>query len=191
MKTTGMILSLFAFLLLPLSFANALPIPINLNDFYADPTVAIAPDGSSATMYEDSFFITVLLSNDPFFGDPGIPVPSNLVSLNFDYSFMEGVGNDDDFYAKVFNGDTGDILADFLVEDSLSGTVSWSLSGIDPAITLLGLEFQLNAYDLLTDSVAQVSNVSLDAAAAPIPEPTTAALLGSGLLMLLGFRKRF
>lgn len=191
MKTTGMILGFLVLLLLPLSISNALAIPIDLNDFYADPTVDVALDGSSATMYEDSFLITVLLSNDPFFGDPGILVPSDPFLLRFDYSFMEGVGNDDDFYAKVFDGGTGDLLADFLVESSLSGTVSWNLAGIDPAITLLGLEFQLNAYDLLTDSVAQVSNVSLDAAAAPVPEPTTVALLGCGLLTLLGLRKRF
>ena len=38
--------------------------PVNLNDFFADPTVSVAPDGSSAVISEDLFFSPVLLSNE-------------------------------------------------------------------------------------------------------------------------------
>ena len=58
----------------------------------------VASDGSSAILYEDPSVFTVLLSNDPFFGDPGIMVPTGLLTLNFDFTFSEGNNNDDDFY---------------------------------------------------------------------------------------------
>jgi len=181
-------------LLFGFSVANADIIMIDLNDFYADPTVMVAADGSSAVMDEDPSWITVLLSNDPFFGDPGIMVPDDLLTLAFDYSFTEGAGNDDDFYALVFDGDTGTLIDDFLIEDSGSGIVSWDLSGLDPATTLLGLEFQLNAYDWGTDSSVSINNVYMETAdaVAPIPEPGTIILLGTGLVGLFGLgRKRF
>lgn len=192
MKTTKILPTLIALLLLPLSVANASIIPIDLRDFDADPTVTVAADGSSATMAEDASLITVLLTNDPYYGYPGISVPSGLLSLNFSYSFAEGIDNEDNFYAKVFDGATGTILSEFLIEDSGLGIVSWDLSTLDPAIVLLGLEFQLNSYDTAFNSVASVSNVSLEISdAVPVPLPGTVLLLGSGVFTLLGFRKRF
>ena len=181
-------------LLFAFSVANADIIMIDLNDFYTDTTVTVAADGSSAVMEEDPSWITVLLSNDPFFGDPGITVPDDLLTLTFDYSFTEGAGNDDDFYALVFDGDTGALIDDFLIEDSGSGIVSWDLSGLDSTITLFGLEFQLNAYDWGTDSSVSINNVYMETAdtAAPVPEPGTIILLGTDLVGLFGLgRKKF
>lgn len=187
------ILFFLVLVLLPFSTANAAIIPVDLNDFYADPSYAvdIAFDGSSATMYEDLSVITVFLINDPSFGDPGIPVPDDLLTLNFDYSFSEGINNDDDFYAWVFDPDTYAVIDEFWVEDSDSGTISWDLSLIDPGITLLGLEFQLNSWDDLYDSSAEISNVYLETSSTPIPEPCTIALVGSGLFGLFAIRKKY
>lgn len=172
--------------LLSASFSHAGIIPIDLNDFYADPTVIVSLDGSSATLNEDENRIVVLLSNDPLFGDPGIVVPSGLMWLRFSYDFVEGVANTDNFYAKVFDGGTGDIIHDFLIESSGLGPVAWNLQGLSPTITVLGLEFQLNSYDTVFDSTVNISDVQLEYS---VPEPGTLILLFSGLLGIMGFRR--
>lgn len=155
---------LIPFLLIPFQ-AHGSIIPIDLKAFFADYSVTVATDGRSAVMEEDPGLSPVLLSNDPYLGAPGINVPDNLLGLGFTYSFSLGEGNYDNFYAKVFNGVTGDILADspFPTESSSAGTILWDLSGIDPAISLLGLEFQLNSYsgDWLYDSVVTINNPHL------------------------------
>ncbi len=170
------------FLTFNASFADAAP--IDLNDFFADPSVTVSADGSSATMYEDSTLSTVLLSNDPFFGDPGIFIPSMALSLTFDYSFTEAAGNDDEFYAFLFDASTGSALTDsggntleLWSGSTQSGTVEWNLSGASFLNTTVGMEFQLNAFDLAADSSVTISNVSVN----PIPEPATVSLLGFGI----------
>ena len=151
-------------------------------------------------MSEDPYFGFILLSNDPYFGAPGVSVPSDLLTMSFNYSFTEGADNDDDFYAKVFDGVSGTIINDFYLDETGSGSVIWDLSVIDPAITLLGLEFQLNSwepYDApLLDSTVLLSNVFLETASgpgpAPVPEPSTLILMGTGLFALFGVvRKKF
>lgn len=177
---------LLALVLVPFQ-AQASTVLIDLTAFYADPTVTVAADGASAVIVEDPTLIGGLLSNDPGMGDPGIGVPQNLLSLTFTYSFTLGVNNSDNFYAKVFNGDTGEILADFLTESSNAGTIHWDLSGIASSISLLGLEFQLNSNDAAFDSFVSISNPYLETSAVPVPG--TMILLGSGLVGLLAFRK--
>ena len=107
-------------ILLLISFSSSMviadTIDLNYPNFYADPTVSVAGDGKSATMSEDPGYGTVLLSNDPFFGDPILPFPSDPFLLSFSYEFTVPVGNHDNFYVKLFDADTGDVIEHFITE---------------------------------------------------------------------------
>jgi hypothetical protein len=180
---SGVVFSLWWLLSAP---AHAMP--IDLNDFFADPTVSVVADGSSATLAEDPFLFSVLLSNDPGLGDPNVIIPGAGVSLVFDYMFTEGAGNMDEFFAAVLDGTTGFSVGpgfEFATADSSSGTVAFDLSSLS-GLTL-GLSFELAAFDAASDSTVTVSNVRLESVA--VPEPGTFWLIGAGLIGWMVFRR--
>jgi hypothetical protein len=181
----------------------AATIPINLNDFFADPdfAVTVADDGSSAQLNEN-FYYSGYLSNDPLLGDDGLIVPDNVLSLDFCLNFSLAEGNEDLFYAILFDGETGDPIpsdssfynldyGSIDVTETFNGVLSWDLSDLDPGITLLGLEFVLETYDDLFASIASISNpVFVTAGSAPVPEPGTFLLLSAGLAGLVVYRRK-
>ena len=139
---------------------------INLNDFFADPTVTVAVEPSTATLLEDPFFSPVLLANDPFLGDPNVIIPSAGASLVFEFDFVEGAGSEDDeFGAFIIDASTGLSLGgafEFFTQDTSTGTVSFDLSTL--VGTTLGLQFQLSALpaDLDFNSSLTVSNLRIE-----------------------------
>ena len=88
--------------------AEAVPIRFDAVDpitgdplFFIDPTVTISADGLTAVFEEDAAFLTVILSNDPGFGDPDAVIPGPNTVVSFDWDFDEGPmpPNDDEFGA--------------------------------------------------------------------------------------------
>lgn len=195
MRRFSKILGLLLFAMVMISNTGAFAATIDFNQFYADSSVTVAADGSWALMEEDMDFLTILLSNDPFFEDPPLPFPVTPFILSFDYEFIVGAGNYDDFYVKLFDSVSGDVIKEFFLEHDnrpnnvdwiKTGAVTWNLSG--SPVGGYGLEFQLNAMDDAADSSVYLAN--LNYAPQPIPEPSALLLLGLGFLGLAGIYRK-
>jgi len=189
---TKKIMPIFMFLaILGFNSAHADLIDLNLPNFFADPTVTVSPDGSTAEFTEDSFLLSVLLSNNPAgFGDPVVIFSKDGGGigqiLSFDYNFQEIDSDltdffdvDDQFDAAVLDN-TGTPITGFTVtaQSSTPGPVSvsfdlTSLDGSEP----LGLQFSLTAWDSDIGSTLTISNVRLT----PVPVPGAVLLAGLGL----------
>lgn len=179
--------ALLAVSLAILGSGSARAVPIDLNNFFADLTVTVAADGSSAVLAEDASISPVLLSNDPGLGDPNVIIPGAGVTLFFDFMFSEAAGEDDEFFVFLLDAATGFSVGpafEFLTQTTSSGTVGFDLSSLT-ALTL-GLQFELGALpgDSGTGSRLTISNVRLVEASVDIAEPGTLALMMAGLLLL-------
>lgn len=164
---------------------SAWAVPIDLNNFYKDPTVTVAADGFSSVLEEDSSLAIVLLADDPGLGDPLIIVPAAGSFLAFEYDFVERAGNNDEFSAFIVDAAThgsAGTAYEFFTQNSSSGTVVFDLGGLVGAS--IGLQFQLAALpgDIALDSSVTVSNVRTEQHI--VSEPETVLLFLAGLIGL-------
>lgn len=176
------------------SSAGAAIISINLNDFFADPSVTVNTAGTSASISEDLFFSSSLLANDPGLGDPNIIIPNIGTTLSFSYNFTEAVGENNEFGVFVVDGATGGSAGsafELFTQDSSSGTISFDLTSL--AGQTLGLQFSLSALfgDVGLDSLVTISNVFLQTSDVTIvPEPSTLLLFFIGFIYFLLLESR-
>ena len=165
---------------------------LNLNDFFHESQVTVSADGLTASFSEDPGLMSILLSDDPWLGDPLLITGAVGTKLVFDYEFSELNGGDDEFAAFLYTETEfpAGPAFEFFLYDSGSGTVEFDLSplaGVD-----LGLDFQLNSMfgDQTYDSTLIVSNVRIETTAAPVPEPATMLLMGAGMAVLAARGKK-
>lgn len=170
--------------------ARAAIIPIDLNDFFADPTVTVSGDGTTASFTEDPPF-NVLLINDPFFGDPEVIVAGVDTTVVFDYVFTEGAGNDDEFFAAVLGADgfSAGLAFEFLTGDSSAGSIVFDLSSLI-AEAFLGFEFSMISFDNVFDSTLTISNMRLVTPMVEVPEPPALLLMLAGSAALIVTARR-
>ncbi len=168
--------------------------PIDLNSFFADPSVSVAINGLSALINEDFLISPVLLANDPGLGDPNIIIPAANTALFFDYDFSTATTEADEFGAFVIDSATGFSVGEafeFFTAASGQGTVWFDLTSLVGGT--LGLQFQLSSLvgDTGIASFVTISNVRLDPLpSAGIPEPPMLWLFVTIMLGLCVHQRR-
>lgn len=168
--------------------------PVNLNNFFADPTVTVATDGSSALLSEDPPFSEVNLANDPGLGDSQVIIAAPGIGLFFDYTFVEGVGEDDSMFVFLLDGSTGNSVGPMFsvfVDTTSSGTAIFDLTSLTGTSPGLVFSLQSGLADTNFNSTLTISNVHLDpVTAVPVPVAIANMVMGLGMLGMFARRSR-
>ena len=178
LKKIFLMCSLTVWLFVPKLYA----LPIGLNTFDKDIGVTILEE-DSVIFEEQELEGWIGLYKDPFL------VPSNAVSLSFDY--VLDVGSDDDFLSFYLEDEFFNPIVDAefpaIQGGALSGSFSASLVSYQG--TNVYIEWALNS-DFQNDyfSSAQLENIDIDCV--PVPEPSTLTLIAIGFFGILPFRKK-
>jgi len=164
-------------------------IPVDLNDFFQDPSsaITISAGGESALLSESASAAQVSLVNDPGEGDPEVIVASAGTNLVFDYVFSEFASDDNYFNAFVLDGDSGLSFGagfEFLTSVSMSGSISFDLTSLVGELLGLHLELGSNVDDGALTATVNISNVRLERVDAEVSEPMILLLFSLGLIIM-------
>ena len=165
--------------------AGAGVIPIDPTNFDADPAdkVMFHPDGS-ATMEEDDFFGSTLLTNAPP-TNPEVIVALPKTILSFHYDFNYGTSDEGDYFSAVLLESGVATGYEVFIDIAGSGVVEFDLDALGLTnIPELGIEFTLASDDFEYGSTVLISNLQTR-----VPLPATLLLLGSGLFGLRSPRR--
>lgn len=158
------------------------PIPIDAAGFMADPAshVEFGMDGS-ATIFEDDFFGSTLLTNAPP-SDSEVLVASVGEQLSFNYNFAIGTFDTDDLFIAVLLQDGLALGSEFEFSTDQAGTADVRFDLTDLAgLANIGIEFSLvSGLDGVYGSQVVISDLRV----APIPVASTLLLFAAGLFGL-------
>ncbi len=156
------------------SFASS--IDLDLTSFATDTGVSIS---NGVVRFTENEAVAIYAYNDVFY------VPANATSLSYNYSFALGGQGSLDYLVTQLNYTTYVMAIDY----SGSGSFTIDLTPYQGQTISLAFGLESDSYDDKTlISIAQISNVKMETT--PVPLPTSFLLLGSGLLGVVGIRKK-
>ena len=162
--------------------------PLDLSTFTPDSS-AVVSDGSTVTFEElDGMW-------SRYFADDNFYITTDAQSLSFDYELTLGPDNEDFLVCIVDFIDYELEIGDWnkSMNDSVTFTGNYTLDLTAYQGQTISLAFGLESgwNDYLQDSVGSFSNFDLiTAGSAPVPEPATMLLFGTGLVALAGASKK-